>query len=67
MHVYSPRIEMYAQMAADRGVQCSTSVEIDGKLVCSVEKLKTVLKQIIVSFLFFVKCIFYLIYIYKIY
>lgn len=49
MHIYSPRIEMYAQMAADRGVQCSTSVEIDGELVCSIEKLKNVLKQIIVS------------------
>lgn len=49
MHTYSPRIEMYAQMAADRGVQCSTSIEIDGELVCSVEKLKNVLKRIIVS------------------
>lgn len=48
MHVYSPRIEMYAQMAADRGVQCSTSVEIDGELVCSVEALKKALKQIMV-------------------
>lgn len=52
MHTYSPRIEMYAQMAADRGVQCSTSVEIDGELVCSAEKLKKVLKRIIVSFNF---------------
>lgn len=50
MHLYSPRIEMYAQMAADRGVQCPTAVDIDGELVCSVEKLKLVLKQIIVSF-----------------
>lgn len=49
MHIYSPRIEMYRQMAADRGVQCSTSVEIDGELVCSIEKLKNILKQIIVS------------------
>lgn len=50
MHVYSPRIEMYAQMAADRGVQCTTSVDIDGELVCSVEKLKSTLEQIIVGF-----------------
>lgn len=50
MHIYSPRIEMYAQMAADRGVQCSTSVEIDGELVCSVEALKNILKRIIVGF-----------------
>lgn len=57
MHLYSPRIEMYAQMAADRGVQCSTSVEIDGELVCSIEKLKNVLKQIIVSLKFQVLCI----------
>jgi len=41
---------MYAQMAADRGVQCSTSVEIDGELVCSVEELKKVLQRISVSF-----------------
>ncbi|VVC24565.1 Nucleotide-diphospho-sugar transferases,Glycosyl transferase, family 8,UDP-glucose:Glycoprotein [Cinara cedri] len=47
MHIYSPRIEMYAQMAADRGVKCSTSVEINGELICSVEKLDQVLKQII--------------------
>lgn len=50
MHIYSPRIEMYAQMAADRGVQCSTSVEIDGELVCSVKELKKVLQRISVSF-----------------
>jgi len=50
MHTYSPRIEMYAQMAADRGVQCSTSVEIDGELVCSIEELKKVLHRINVSF-----------------
>jgi len=50
MHTYSPRIEMYAQMAADRGVQCSTSVEIDGELVCSIEELQKVLQRINVSF-----------------
>lgn len=50
MHTYSPRIEMYAQMAADRGVQCSATVEIDGELVCSIDKLKNILKRIIVSF-----------------
>lgn len=50
MHIYSPRIEMYAQMAADQGIQCFTSVEIDGQFVCSVDKLKNVLKQITVSF-----------------
>lgn len=50
MHTYSPRIEMYAQMAADRGVQCSTSVEIDGGLVCSIDVLKKVLQRISVSF-----------------
>lgn len=53
MHIYSPRIEMYAQMAADRGVQCSTSVEINGELLCSVENLDRVLKKIIVSHFFF--------------
>lgn len=50
MHIYSPRIEMYAQMAVDRGVDCSTSVEIGEELVCSIEILKNVLKQKIVSF-----------------
>jgi len=49
MHTYSPRIEMYAQMAADRGIQCSTTVEIDGELVCSIEELKKKLQQISVS------------------
>lgn len=47
MHTYSPRIEMYAQMAADRGIKCSTTVEIDGELVCSIEKLKNILKTIV--------------------
>jgi len=41
---------MYAQMAADRGVQCPTSVEIDGELVCSIKELKKVLQRISVSF-----------------
>lgn len=49
MHTYSPRIEMYAQMAADRGIQCSTTVEIDSELVCSIEELKKVLQRISVS------------------
>jgi len=49
MHTYSPRIEMYAQMAADRGIQCSTTVEIDGELVCSIEELKKILQRISVS------------------
>lgn len=50
MHIYSPRIEMYAQIAADQGIKCSTTVEIDGQFVCSVETLKNVLNKITVSF-----------------
>ncbi|XP_050434765.1 UDP-glucose:glycoprotein glucosyltransferase [Adelges cooleyi] len=46
MHIYSPRIEMYAQMAADRGIECSTAVDINGQLVCSLEQLKTIVNQI---------------------
>ncbi|XP_050543404.1 UDP-glucose:glycoprotein glucosyltransferase [Daktulosphaira vitifoliae] len=46
MHIYSPRIEMYTQMADDVGVKCSTAVDLDGQLVCSVDQLKDILKQI---------------------
>lgn len=50
MHIYSPRIEMYAQMAADRGVQCSTTVDINGELVCSVDQLKNIFKKVFIYF-----------------
>jgi UDP-glucose:glycoprotein glucosyltransferase len=45
MRIYSPRIEMYAQMARERGideVQCSGAVaDVGGTLVCDPADLET--------------------------
>lgn len=48
LHIYSPRIEMYHQMATQRGVSCPTSVDIAGKLICTSHQLESSINSALV-------------------
>ncbi len=39
LHVYSPRIEMYTQMGSQRKLPCPVTVDVSGKIVCSIEEI----------------------------
>lgn len=39
LHVYSPRVEMYCQIAKEKGINCAVAVEIGGNIECSLEQL----------------------------
>uniref|UniRef100_A0A8D8S9L3 UDP-glucose:glycoprotein glucosyltransferase n=1 Tax=Cacopsylla melanoneura TaxID=428564 RepID=A0A8D8S9L3_9HEMI len=39
MHYNSPRVEMYHQIALDRGVKCPVAVDFGDKLVCHLDSL----------------------------
>jgi UDP-glucose:glycoprotein glucosyltransferase len=48
LHIYSPKVEMYSQMAIERGVfalSCPVVADVAGKLTCSVEEMKTLIAQ----------------------
>uniref|UniRef100_A0A1B6BXN7 UDP-glucose:glycoprotein glucosyltransferase n=1 Tax=Clastoptera arizonana TaxID=38151 RepID=A0A1B6BXN7_9HEMI len=45
LHIYSPKIEMYAQMALERGLNCPTAVDVGGTLVCSVDKIEDAINK----------------------
>nr|CAD7441965.1 unnamed protein product [Timema bartmani] len=45
LHIYSPKVEMYAQMARERGVLCPVAVDLAGRLTCDLAELKTLLIQ----------------------
>lgn len=43
LHTYSPKVEMYTQMAMERGLfstDCSVAADVAGKLVCSLDDVK---------------------------
>ncbi|XP_069668834.1 UDP-glucose:glycoprotein glucosyltransferase isoform X2 [Periplaneta americana] len=48
LHIYSPKVEMYSQMAIERGVAalgCPIAADVGGKLTCCVEELKKFITQ----------------------
>lgn len=49
LHIYSPRIEMYNQMAQERGIKCPAAVDIAGTIVCAPDQLHGTVKQVLVS------------------
>lgn len=52
LHIYSPKIEMYAQMAKEHGMVekgCPCAAYIEGKLVCSLSELKQKIESAVVS------------------
>lgn len=49
LRIYSPRIEMYSQMAAQRQLPCPITVDISGKIVCSIDEVVANIENAIVS------------------
>jgi len=48
LHIYSPKVEMYSQMALERGVfalSCPVIADVAGKLTCCVEEMKKLIAQ----------------------
>jgi UDP-glucose:glycoprotein glucosyltransferase len=48
LHIYSPKVEMYSQMAIERGVfalSCPIVADVAGKLTCCVEEMKKLIAQ----------------------
>jgi hypothetical protein len=48
LHIYSPKVEMYSQMAVERGVyalSCPIVADVAGKLTCCVEEMKKLIAQ----------------------
>lgn len=39
LHIYSPRIEMYSQMATQRNLPCPITVDVCGKMVCGLNEV----------------------------
>lgn len=53
LHVYSPKVEMYGQMAVERGVKCPAAVDFDGRLFCQVKELKEAISRYLYFIIFF--------------
>lgn len=51
LHVYSPRIEMFSQMGFERNLPCPTTIDIAGKIICSVEEISSTIDNAIVRLL----------------
>jgi UDP-glucose:glycoprotein glucosyltransferase len=48
LHIFSPKVEMYSQMAIERGVSntsCPAVADVAGKLTCCVEEMKKLITQ----------------------
>jgi UDP-glucose:glycoprotein glucosyltransferase len=56
LHIYSPKVEMYSQMAIERGVSalsCPAVADVGGKLTCFVEDMrKLIIQKQVKSFVF---------------
>ena len=47
LHVYSPKVEMFQQIALVRGVsnECEAAADVDGELTCDPEKVVSLLNN----------------------
>jgi UDP-glucose:glycoprotein glucosyltransferase len=55
LHIYSPKIEMYSQMAIERQVSalsCPVVADVAGKLTCCVEEMKKFITEKQVKYLY---------------
>jgi UDP-glucose:glycoprotein glucosyltransferase len=49
LHVYSPRVEMFSQIAGERNIVCPVAADVGGTIVCTVDELKSSIKSSLVS------------------
>lgn len=45
LHTYSPKVEMYGQMAGEKGIKCPAAVDYDGRIFCQVKELQEALAK----------------------
>ncbi|KAK5645916.1 hypothetical protein RI129_004380 [Pyrocoelia pectoralis] len=46
LHIYSPKIEMFAQIAVEKGLpDCNTMVEVGTKVTCNVDEIKELVNK----------------------
>lgn len=46
LHIYSPKIQMFNQIASERNLpECPTVVDVNGHLICSLDELKNYFKK----------------------
>ncbi|XP_014254817.1 UDP-glucose:glycoprotein glucosyltransferase [Cimex lectularius] len=45
LHVYSPRVEMFCQIAKEKGVVCPAAVELGGELYCDYDEFQNALTE----------------------
>lgn len=47
LHIYSPKIEMFSQMAAEKGLPlCSAVVDVGGNLICDIKKAEAMITNV---------------------
>lgn len=47
LHIYSPKVEMFGQIAQLRGLpSCPITADVGGKLTCNTDELKKLIKQV---------------------
>lgn len=51
LHIYSPRVEMFSQIAVDRGIICPTAADISGTIVCDSTGLAQAIENSKVNFI----------------
>jgi UDP-glucose:glycoprotein glucosyltransferase len=61
LHIYSPKVEMYSQMAIERGISalsCPVVADVAGKLTCCVEEMKKFISEKQVKYISLCDCYF---------
>lgn len=46
LHIYSPKIEMFGQIAYERGLDCQTMVDIGGHLTCNLDDIESIVAKV---------------------
>lgn len=47
LHIYSPKVEMFGQMAVERNLpKCPIVADVGGKLTCNVKELNKFIKHV---------------------
>lgn len=48
LHIHSPKVEMFGQMATERNIpsDCAVAADVGGELACGVEEMNILIKQV---------------------
>ncbi|KAJ8942874.1 hypothetical protein NQ314_009938 [Rhamnusium bicolor] len=60
LHIYSPKVQMFEQIAQERNLpSCPTVADVGGKLTCDVEEAKQIINDVSRLFKEFFFCVIY--------